>query len=147
MAPTRYNDLRVTYKVNIKDGVLVWNSDVLKQLRSQLKFFPDCDCKLEICVYDERKEKEKLRTEAQNRYYHKLLDVICDYTGDTHMDMHDKLKVKFLGRPYVMDDKEYIIVKSTTELNTKTFTEYLEKIFHWASEELELRLPDASEYY
>lgn len=115
---------------------------------SQLRFVPTGQLlKVEISEYNEKKEAEELRTLRQNSYYHKLLDIICDYTGDEHMGMHEQLKIRFLSRPYIMEEKEYTIVKSTRGLKPKEFGDYLEKIFSWASEELELRLPDASEYY
>jgi|GEM_PF-1234293 len=116
-----------------------------KFIRSQLQFIPDnVLLKIEISEYNEKKEKEKLRTIEQNKYYHKLLNLICDLTGDTHMELHNKLKVKFLAKPYIMDDQEYMIVPSTTELTTKNFSEFLERIFAWASEELNLILPNPS---
>ena len=122
--------------------------DETKKFYSQLKFIAvDTEVIIEVREYNEAKEKESFRSAAQNRYYHKMLDVLCDYTGDTHMDMHEQLKVRFLAKPYVLEDKEYMIVKSTTELTTKNFAEYLDKIFHWAAEELEVTLPAASEYY
>src|ERR1700761_7285754 len=55
--------------------------------------------------YDEEKEKEEQRSRAQNRYYHKLLDIICDHTGENHVKLHEDLKVQLLGRPYVLKDK------------------------------------------
>ncbi len=108
---------------------------------------PEAEFRMIVELYDARKEEERKRTENQNRYYHKLLDIICEFTGDDHLDMHDKLKAKFLGRPYVLDNKEYIIVPSTTSLNSKNFGEYLEKIFAYVSEEYELILPSPSDYY
>lgn len=102
---------------------------------------------IEVSLYNENKLKEKKRTIQQNKYYHKLLDLIADYTGSTHRDIHLEMKVKFLSNPYIKDDKEYILVGSTVNLNNKNFSEYLERIFNWASEELGLVLPDSSSYY
>lgn len=133
----------------VKMGQLInYDESDWKKLQSQLKFIPD-NTKLTVIIseYNEAKERENQRTAAQNRYYHKVLDIICEHTGDTHMDMHEQLKVRFLAKPYILEDKEYMIVKSTTELTTKNFAEYLDKIFHWAAEELQVSLPLASEYY
>lgn len=122
--------------------------DELRKLIAQLKFVPaDSEVMVTISPYNAAKERETQRTAAQNRYYHKILDIMCDYTGDTHMDMHQQLKVRFLAKPYVLEDKEYMIVTSTTELTPKNFSDYLDKIFHWAAEELNVSLPSASEYY
>ena len=112
-----------------------------------LKMMRTGQVRVTIEPWDEEREQEYLRSEAQNRYYHKLLDIICEHTGDTHLDLHDKFKVKFLGKPYVLDDKEYIVVPSTTSLNSKNFGEYLEKIFAFVGEEYEMILPSPSDYY
>lgn len=102
---------------------------------------------LKLSVYDEKKEKEEERTVKQNKYYHKLLDIICDHTGDLHLDMHRELKIKLLGRPYIFDNREVIEVPSTTGLTTKRFGEYLEKVFQFASEQFGLTLPEPNTYY
>lgn len=131
----------------IKNSTLAFLDKEKTKYEDKLRFFPDGRYKMSIEPYDERKEAEMLRTQAQNRYYHKLLDIICDHTGDDHLDMHDKLKIKFLGRPYVLDDKEYIIVPSTTTLTSKNFGEYIEKVFLFSAEEYGLVLPNPSDYY
>lgn len=99
-----------------------------------------------VTPYDPIAEEEDSRSKAQNRYYHKLLDIICDHTGDTHLELHEKLKIELLGRPYVYKDKEVIVVPSTTELTTKTFGDYLERVFKFASEEFGLVLPSPKQY-
>lgn len=119
-----------------------------KRLRAILSQLPvGMNIKLEFTSYDEDKEKDKLRTEQQNKYYHKLLDIICAHTGEEHMQVHTDLKCMFLSRPWVKGNKEYTLVKSTTELTSKDFGDYLEKVFQWASSELGLILPSSSEYY
>lgn len=100
-----------------------------------------------VTEYDPEKEEEEKRSKAQNRYYHLLLDIICNHTGDEHLDMHEQLKIQLLGRPYVLKDKEIIVVKSTKELTTKEFGDYLEKVFKFASEEYSLVLPASNKYY
>lgn len=118
-----------------------------QKYKAKLTLLQGQEFRMTVELWDEKREKEFLRTEAQNRYYHKLLDIICSDTGDIHLELHDKFKAKFLGKPYVLDDKEYIIVPSTTSLNSKNFGEYLEKIFAYASEELGIVLPSPSDYY
>lgn len=123
------------------------DNEEYQKYKAKLTMLQGDEFRMTVEPWDERREKELLRSEAQNRYYHKLLDIVCAETGDTHLELHDKLKAKFLGRPYVMNDKEYIIVPSTTSLNSKNFGEYLEKIFAFASEELGIVLPSPSDYY
>lgn len=108
---------------------------------------PGTQLKVEVSVYNEKREKERTRTEQQNKYYHKLLDIICDYTGSDHRELHEDLKFKFLAYPYVREDKEYWIIKSTKDLTSKNFGDFLEKVFNWAVTEHGLVLPSSSDYY
>ncbi len=118
-----------------------------QKYKAKLTFLQGQEFRMTIEPWDEKRELEFIRSEAQNRYYHKLLDIICNETGDTHLELHDIFKARFLGKPYVLDDKEYIIVPSTTSLNSKNFGDYLEKIFAYASEELGIVLPSPRDYY
>jgi hypothetical protein len=102
---------------------------------------------LEISVYDVKKDKERARTEQQNKYYHKLLDIICAHTGYTHRELHEELKFLFLAYPHVRGEREYWIIKSTKELTSKNFGEYLTKVFNWAGTEHGLVLPSSEDYY
>lgn len=126
---------------------LVIKSELKAQFDAECKLLAKDVCRITIVPYDEKKEVEEQRSLAQNRYYHKLLDIICDHTGDEHMDMHKELKVRLLSNPYVLDDREYIIVGSTRDLTTKEFGGYLEKVFKFASEEFSLVLPSSNQYY
>lgn len=113
------------------------------QLAPRLSFIPiGTICKVTITTYDANKEEERLRTEKQNNYYHLILDVLCDDLGYDHLELHEELKMKFLGKPKVVADREVIYVPSTTQLNSKNFGTYLEKIHKWAIEELDTRLPE-----
>lgn len=98
-----------------------------------------------------------LRTLAQNRYYWKLLEYIEKKTGHTKDELHELLKYKFLSEnvdipipggdeKIKFPDSKYLRIKSTRELSTAEFGEYIEKIKRWASF-LDLYLPDADEVY
>lgn len=102
---------------------------------------------LSLDVYRESSYKKKKRTEQQNKYYHKLLDIICDYTGMLHPDLHLELKRKFLCKPWITEEKEYLVIGSTRDLTPSEFGDYLEKVYSWASTDLELILPHSSDYY
>lgn len=126
-----------------------FDSEEANNISAQLVHFAKVGTTLRVIItpYDPEKEKEETRSKAQNRYYHLLLDIICEHTGDEHLDMHEQLKVRLLGRPYVLEDKEIILVKSTKELTTKEFGDYLEKVFKFASEQFGLVLPSSNQYY
>jgi hypothetical protein len=140
--------IKIVSKATItQDKKLSFSTPQRTKIDVMLKMMKSGQVKLTIESWDDKKEEEYQRTEAQNRYYHKLLDIICKHTGDTHLELHDIFKAKFLGKPYVLDDKEYIVVPSTTSLNSKNFGEYLEKIFAYVGEFYELILPSPEDYY
>ena len=132
----------------LPNGKVSLSSSEIERFYGALRFVPDgTELKIEVTVYNEKYENERKRTEQQNKYYHKLLDIICDHTGDEHMDMHDNMKIMFLAYPWVKGDREYTVIKSTRELTSREFGAFLEKVFAWASSELGLVLPEASSFY
>lgn len=136
-------EVKILAVITPDGGVNIQNRARLQAL-AELKLHKAEEVRIIVTPYDKEKEEEDLRTIQQNRYYHKLLDIICDHTGDNHMEMHEKLKIELLGKPYVYKDREVIVVPSTTELTTKTFGDYLEKVFKFASEEFGLVLPSTN---
>ena len=94
------------------------------------------------------------RSLAQNRYLWVLYTHIGDYIGEPPEKVHEYLKKEFLKEHiFIVLNKEHQAgnhfdkIKSTTQLNTKEFSDYIEQIKRWASEFLDLYLPDADEVY
>jgi hypothetical protein len=83
------------------------------------------------------------RSIKQNRLYRLWLNVIADDTGTEEDYLHDlfaelflpKVKRRIIGVATVNNLEEKPI--STTLLNTKEFTDYLEKIRRWAIENVD----------
>jgi len=89
------------------------------------------------------KEHREIRTLSQNRLYFLYLKCIEDETGQDKDDLHFIFKSKYLQAKNIEFGGEYHnIIKSTTELDTKQFTDYIEKIIVFASSELGIKLPD-----
>lgn len=89
---------------------------------------------------------KKKRSLNQNAMYWKWLEIISDYTGYTKDDLHDKFRLKFLPKKTLeVDGRLYRLPTSTTDLNTKDFTEYLNKIELVACG-MELNLPSKRDY-
>lgn len=93
------------------------------------------------------------RTIQQNEYYWGcVVPIIASDLGYDIETMHDVLKHKFLKKT-----KEFINNKgqkeefektiSTTKLTTKQFVDYIESIKRWASEFLNIYIPEAGEIY
>lgn len=81
----------------------------------------------------EMKAPVKDRSLQQNRYYHKVVvGIIADHCGYTPQECHDALRAMFL-----VETGKLPRIKSTTELSTVEFEEYLSKIREFAAKELE----------
>lgn len=86
----------------------------------------------------------KKRSNPQNRYYHGVvLKYLSETTGFSVSEMHDVLKAKFL--PYERANRVTSEVvqfgRSTTELNTLQYEEFLEQVRIWALNELDCLIP------
>ncbi len=72
------------------------------------------------------REHKAKRSDCQNRlYWGVYIPPLAEYCGYTHDEMHEALRRMFLT---VEREGFPPTVKSTTQLNTKEFTEYLDKI-------------------
>lgn len=87
------------------------------------------------------KKHKAQRSYQQNRLMWMWLDILSEETGHTPLDLHEILKVKFLGtETRTLGGEQFVIAKSTTTLNTKEFTDYLEKMRDLGNT-MEIRLP------
>lgn len=82
------------------------------------------------------------RSDRQNRYYHGVvLKLIADECGHTADEIHEVLKGSFLVEFITLKGKEVISFKSTANLSTAEFEEYLSQVRAWASTELKIYIP------
>ena len=84
------------------------------------------------------------RTIDQNRLLFLWLGCIANETGNDKDTLHEYFKQKFLGfeqRVMSFNREVTFISPTTTTLDTKQFTEYLNKIQEFASSELGIVLP------
>ena len=100
----------------------------------------------------EVKLKREKRSVSQNALYWCWLSCIQDNTGTYQSDLHEIFKQKFLSsqcRNVRLMDEEYTVVNnaSTTKLDTKQMTDYLDRIQQFASSELGLILPNQDDLY
>lgn len=80
----------------------------------------------------------KPRTSPENKYYWGvILKMIADETGATPEDVHQEMRRMFLRA----GGETIPITKSTTELSTTEFEDYLSKIRMWAANFLNLIIP------
>lgn len=88
------------------------------------------------------------RTNAQHRLLFMWLSIIGQELGYETEEIHAVFKDKFLtGETVVFQGKGFYVTPTTTTLNTKEFTEYLDKIDRFASSELGIVLPHPEDCY
>lgn len=80
-------------------------------------------------------QTEKRSNEQNERLWGYLYPKIGNHLGYTTSEMHKICKGKFLKTEIVVHDEVIPVVKSTTKLSVKEFTEYMENIERWAAQE------------
>lgn len=92
----------------------------------------------------EIKVKRKQRSTDQNRLYWMWLKCIMNETGEHKDRLHEFFKLHFLGQDehYVFDRWQVVVPRSTTELDTKQMSDYLERVQQFAATELGIVLPN-----
>ena len=86
----------------------------------------------------------KQRSVQQNAYYWGVVIYeLSGYTGFTSDEMHEALKWQFLRIHSERGDIDS--VKSTTDLSTTEFEDYLEQIRIWAASEFGVVIPEPNE--
>ena len=88
-------------------------------------------------------EKREKRTIDQNSLYWLWLSCIMNETGEYKDRLHEVFKQKFLGTENILVfDNQFQITKSTTQLDTKQMTDYLNRIQEFSNAELGILLPN-----
>lgn len=83
------------------------------------------------------------RTSPQSRYYFGVvLAVLGEHLGYEIDDLHHELKRKFLA---VDPDAALVKVRSTADLSTAEFTEYIEQVRRFAATDFQCYVPDPNE--
>lgn len=105
------------------------------------------------CVELEAKEWKSKRSNQANRYYWAIVVTMirdglkAQGIEATTESAHELLKFRFLKdeKPIGTDGEFVTLVKSTTELDTQGFSEYIEHCKRFAAEYLGVNIPDANE--
>ena len=90
----------------------------------------------------------KKRTLSQNalmwKWIHEVAHHVSEHTGHTEDEIHDFFKQQFLPPKIVEIGGKVSTYRTTTTLKTKEMSEYMDKIYAWATSELGLmlRLPE-----
>lgn len=97
----------------------------------------------------EIKEYRKQRSNEQNAYIHAVpFALICEHTGYTIDDMKEYLCGEFTGwETYeVMGKKKQRPIQTTSQMDTRVMTNFIDWLQWWASSTLNLRIPSPNEW-
>jgi len=124
----------------VENGKLVIEN--LDKFREYLTTLQD---RVQIIV---RKPKKKQRSNEQNRYlWGVCYKLLSEWSGDTTEEWHEICKQMFVEpTKKIIDGNTYEIRKSSTALNTKEFTDYIEKIRRFGAEHGVI-IPDPDQTY
>ena len=88
-------------------------------------------------------KKKKHRSIQQNRWYWAAIKIMADHTGYTSNEMHEVCKLKFLKVELVNEKTGEVFeyVRSTTDLTTTEFSNYMDEIRLFAAETFSLEIP------
>lgn len=137
--------MKISVVSEVKNGKLIRNRN---QLNEVIKSFEGQEITISV-------EKRKIkRSNPQNRYYWSTIIVIMQNclksTGNMFSleDTHELLKLRFLKHSFLINEETGECVervKSTTELSTIEFSEYVEQIQQWCAEMFGVVIPSPGE--
>jgi len=77
------------------------------------------------------KEDRETRTDRQNKYLWLYWGIVSEHTGYHRDEVHEMAKAKFLSREVEFGGEVVRITGSTKNLDTKEFTEFLDRSAEW----------------
>ena len=140
------SEITLEYTGKVQDGKL----EIVhrKKMAEEVKAFEGNNVVITI------KRKKKKRSTPQNAYYWGVVVPIVQqglkdagFQGMSKEKTHDFLKLEFLKDILVNEETGEAIgvIKSTTELSTSEFMDFLAEVQQWASEFLNVYIPDPNE--
>ena len=130
---------RFVAKGEIKDGVLVYANE--RYVRTIIQGYEDT-AKVRVVI-----ERERLnRTKKQNNYYWFGLGLIAEHCGYTTDELHEVFKARYLKTKRVWRGADITVLRSTTELTSDEFGEYIDRIIQEGAE-LGVVIPMADKNY
>jgi len=99
------------------------------------------DKRVELVV----KKEEIARTNQQSRYlFGVVYEIISESTGYSKEEVHEMMKSIHLKDHKEVNGKRYTVIRSTHDLTTIEMTEYIENCKRFASQELNLVIPESN---
>ena len=79
-------------------------------------------------------ERKHIRNLSQNDKYWAILEGLSDHLGYTKDELHELMKYKFLKYAKEVAGNPVIVVPSTSDLDTKEFSEFIENVLRFANQ-------------
>ena len=118
----------------IKKGNLILNNK--RRFKDNLLEYEGKEVEIRI------RERKNKRTNEQNSLYWKWIEVISKSLGYTREEMHELIKYKFLKRSTIKKNGvEEVRLKSTTTLTVNEFSQFMNDIYFWSNNTLNISLP------
>lgn len=122
------------FKATIENGVLKFAEGEKQRMAQYVRSLKG---DIDVSV----KKRTKPRSSHQNRYYWGVvIEILSEYTGYEREEMHDALKMLFLRKPAHAPGLPDTL-RSTSDLTTKEFEDFLERVRRWATIELSVSIP------
>ena len=93
------------------------------------------------CKFCDMEFNTNLRSVPQNKLYWNILNVLSNTWGQTKDELHEIFKNKYLREDMDVLGEKFYRIKSTSELDSATFSRYLRDIAFFASEFDGTRVP------
>lgn len=90
------------------------------------------------------RQKDKASANQSGYLWGCVYKIISDYTGEDPESLHQLFKKKFLSERVEVGGERLIILKNSSRLSKKEYSEFIDKIVVWAWHELGLDIPMAS---
>ena len=125
------------YGIVNEEGKLTLDDQI--SVRKYLMHFKESAVQVSI------EKKKRPRSNEQNGFLwckdgpYQLIGDFCGYTKE---EAHEAMRIMFLSD---VGEHGLVIVRSTTDLSTEEFSEYLEQMQRWAAIDLDLYLPNPGE--
>lgn len=81
------------------------------------------------------------RSLSQNALYHRWIDIISEYTGYEHDEIHDFFKAKFLPPVIIEVGGDRHVSRTTTKLTTSEMTNYMDRVYRFSVADIGVTLP------
>ena len=121
-------------QARIKNGKIVFKEPII--LSKLLSEFQDKDVVVTVKLVRNK------RSLNQNSYYWGVvIKILAELTGYGGTEMHDILRAKFLSGSGELGNEIIKFSRSTTELDTSEFEEYLTDIREWSSSMMDCFIP------